>query len=183
MPYIDHILQETLRMYPTLSNLTRRTMNDYQVPGTNDVIQKGLMVVIPIFAIQRDSRYYADPEKFSPDRFDGEEAKQRNSMLWLPFGEGPRSCIAARFGMMQARIGLVTILNNFEVSIGERTEITYEPNPLALTPKGGIYLKFKAINPNAFNMNVQKSLKRSEPLAHIVLHSLSSMGLVAPILR
>ncbi|XP_055304976.1 probable cytochrome P450 6a13 [Sitodiplosis mosellana] len=62
MPYIDHILQETLRMYPPLSNLNRKTMNDYQVPGSNHVIRKGLMVMIPIFAIQRDSQYYPDPE-------------------------------------------------------------------------------------------------------------------------
>lgn len=117
------------------------------MPGTKDIIQKGLSVVIPIFAIQRDAQYYPDPEKFNPDRFDGEEAKERNPMLWLPFGEGPRNCIGLRFGMMQARIGLVTLLNNFEVSLCSKTAIplVYEPKPLILTPKGGIYLKFKAI--------------------------------------
>lgn len=118
------------------------------MPGTNHVIQKGLPIVIPVFAIQRDAQYYPDPEKFNPARFEGEEAKQRNAMLWLPFGEGPRNCIGLRFGMMQARIGLVTLLKNFEVTICSKTDIplSFEPKPLILTPKGGIYLKFKAIN-------------------------------------
>lgn len=110
------------------------------------MIEKGQSIVVPIFAIQRDAQYYPDPEKFDPSRFESDEA--RHNMSWLPFGEGPRNCIGLRFGMMQARIGLLTLLNNFEVSLCSKTKIPldFEPHPLMLTPKGGIYLKFKAVN-------------------------------------
>lgn len=45
-------------------------------------------MIIPAFAIQRDPEYYPDPEKFDPERFSSEEFHKRDSMTWLPFGEG-----------------------------------------------------------------------------------------------
>lgn len=115
------------------------------MPGTNHVIQRGTSVFIPIYAIQHDTRYYPDPNKFDPDRFNDE--KLRNAIQWLPFGLGPRNCIGVRFGMMQTRVALVIVLNNFKVSLCSKTDVplAFEPRQFILTPKNGIYLKFKAI--------------------------------------
>lgn len=134
-------------MYPPLPTLHRNTRNAYTVPGTNDVIEKGTAIIIPVMAIQHDPEYYPEPEKFNPDRFESEAIKQRDSMTWLSFGDGPRNCIGLRFGMMQARIGLVTILNNFEISLGSKTTVplVIEAKPIILSPDGGVYLKFKSI--------------------------------------
>lgn len=88
-----HLFLETLRKYPPLAFLNRKTQNDYNIPGTKDVIEKGTSIIIPILAIQRDPQYYPNPEKFDPDRFD---AKNRDAMTWLPFGDGPRNCIGLR---------------------------------------------------------------------------------------
>ena len=81
---------ETLRKYPPLPTLHRNTRNAYKVPGTNDIIDKGVEIIVPTYAIQHDPEFYPEPENFDPNRFDGEAAKQRNFMTWLPFGEGPR---------------------------------------------------------------------------------------------
>lgn len=66
----------------------RRPKNDYTVPGTDHVIEKGIGLMIPVLSIQHDPEYFPDPEKFDPSRFEGEEAKKRDLMTWLPFGEG-----------------------------------------------------------------------------------------------
>ena len=136
-----------MRKYPPVANLNRRTKNDYHVPGTKIVLEKGLSVIIPAYAIQRDPENYPEPEKFNPDRFEPEEVKKRDAMTWLPFGDGPRNCIGLRFGMMQARIGLVTLLNNFEFELGSKTTVplTFEHNQFILSPVGGVYLKLKSI--------------------------------------
>lgn len=87
---------ETLRKYPPLATLNRNTKNTYKVPGTNDVIEKGTPIIIPLYAIHQDPEYYPEPEKFNPDRFSDEAVKQRDAMAWLPFGDGPRNCIGMK---------------------------------------------------------------------------------------
>ncbi len=99
----------------------RKAKEDYQIAETNTIIEKGKIVFIPIHAIHHDPEYYPNPDKFDPDRFNCDEKKKRDAIAWLPFGDGPRNCIGIRFGMMQTRIGLVMLLNNFEFSIKSKT--------------------------------------------------------------
>lgn len=65
----------------------------------------------------------------------------------LPFGDGPRNCIGLRFGMMQARIGLVTLLNHFDISVVKNTKIPFRFNARSFvtTPDGGMHLKLKRV--------------------------------------
>lgn len=123
--------------------LNRSAKNTYKIPGTDDVIEKGRTVFIPVYSIQHDPKYFPDPEKFDPNRFHSEEAQKRDNMTWLPFGEGPRNCIGQRFGMMQARIGLVMLLNSFEFALCSKTSIPleFEPSSFILSAKTGIFLK------------------------------------------
>ena len=86
-------IPETLRKYPPLTVLLRRSTEKYTFSGTNVTIPKGVKVWIPIYSIQRDANYYPDPETFYPERFDKEFTKSRHPMLYLPFGSGPRNCI------------------------------------------------------------------------------------------
>lgn len=85
------VKSETLRKYAAAGTLTKETKNDYQIPGTDIVIEKGVSVMIPIRAIHHDPEYYPNPDQFDPDRFESEEKKKRNPMAWLPFGDGPRN--------------------------------------------------------------------------------------------
>lgn len=72
-------------------------------------------------------------------------------MTWLAFGDGPRNCIALRFGMMQLRIGLVILLNSFEFSLGARMQgpPTFNVKAYMTVPEGGVYLKLKPISMSA----------------------------------
>lgn len=82
--------------YPSVGYLIRDTKSNYKVPNSNIVIEKGVNIMISVYAIHHDPEYYPDPEKFNPDRFESEEVKKRNPMTWLPFGDGPRNCIGSR---------------------------------------------------------------------------------------
>ena len=72
--------------------LVRKCVKDYQIPDTNLVIEKGVEIIIPAFAIQRDEKYYENPNKFDPERFNEENSAGKNivNRPYLPFGEGPR---------------------------------------------------------------------------------------------
>lgn len=137
-----------MRKYPPGPDLTRLCENDYHVPGTDIIIEKGTTVIIPVRAIHYDPEFYPNPEKFDPNRFESEEKKKRDAMTWLPFGEGPRNCLGYRFGIMQMKIGLVTLLSNFTFSFGPKTAvpIVYSKSAIVLTPEN-IFLKVESLKP------------------------------------
>lgn len=121
---------------------------DYKVPSTNTVLEKGTTVLIPVLAFHRDPAIYPDPEKFDPDRFTKENIATRHPYAWIPFGKGPRDCVGMRFGMMQTRLGIATVLNNFTVSPSGRTPIPikFQPDATLITPEGGMHLNIEPLD-------------------------------------
>uniref|UniRef100_A0A1L8E431 Putative cytochrome n=1 Tax=Nyssomyia neivai TaxID=330878 RepID=A0A1L8E431_9DIPT len=148
LKYLDRVIQETLRKYPIVDNLMRVATNDYNVPGTKHVIPKGMGILIPVYGIHRDPEIYPNPERFDPDRFTDENIKQRHPMAWLPFGEGPRICVGMRFGLMQTRVGLATILSKYRLKATQKTPIpmTYAPLSAFISPPGGMWLKIEKLS-------------------------------------
>ncbi|XP_043471294.1 probable cytochrome P450 6a14 [Leptopilina heterotoma] len=141
------VFQETLRMYPPITVLMRKATENYTFTDYNVTLRKGDKVWIPIYGIHRDSKYHPNPDTFDPDRFKDEEVSTRHPMVFLPFGDGPRNCIGARFAVYQTKVGLMTILKNYRVDVCEKTTIPYvnHQSSFLLQPKDGIYLKFKKI--------------------------------------
>lgn len=103
--------------------------------------------MVPVYAIHHDAEWYPEPEMFDPNRFLPNEAQKRHPMSFLSFGEGPRNCIGIRFAKMQARVGLITLLKNFEISTCSKSVVplVFSTKMFALSPQGGIFLKFKDI--------------------------------------
>lgn len=131
-----------------MPHLNRQALVDYQVPGNPKyVIKKGMPVLIPAHAIHYDPALYPEPEKFDPERFSSVNGKQRDSVEWLPFGDGPRNCIGMRFGLMQTRVGLAYLLRNFKFSVCEQTEmpLVWDKTSFILCTKNGIFLKVQKI--------------------------------------
>lgn len=92
LPYLEACINETLRLYPVLGVITREVMHDYVLP-TGLHLQKGLPIHIPVYHLQRDPKYFPEPEVFRPERFLGEERKKIKQCTFIPFGEGPRICL------------------------------------------------------------------------------------------
>lgn len=63
-------------------------MKDYQIPGTQHIIEKGTSVLIPVLGLQYDDKFYPNPTKFDPDRFEGATFKYRADRPFLGFGDG-----------------------------------------------------------------------------------------------
>ncbi|CAD7079510.1 unnamed protein product [Hermetia illucens] len=142
MVYIDRIISETLRKYPAAPVLIRNCTQDFNVPDSDVIIEKGTRVAISAYSIHHDPEIYENPEVFDPERFSPEQIKNRHPVAFLGFGDGPRNCVGLRFGRMQSRIGLVTLLKNYRFRPCEETPTSLEyveGNPL-LSLKHGIHL-------------------------------------------
>lgn len=146
MEYLDKTVAETLRKYPPLTFLNRECNKDYPIPGTHVTVEKGIHIVIPVEAIHHDPQYFPEPDRFDPERFSEEAKSSRHHYVYLPFGEGPRICIGMRFGLIQTKVGLVSVLSNYEVSVCEKTSIPLkiDPKQFLNTPTGGIWLQIRS---------------------------------------
>lgn len=150
MPYLDCVINETLRLYPPVTVLQRKVDRDYRVPNHDFTFEQKENIRIPIYSIQRDSEYFEKPLEFIPERFDEENIHKIRPFTFLPFGDGPRICIGNRFGMMQTRIGIITLLKNFEFALSNKMLKELQMSPLAptMSPKDGMWLNFKQLKKN-----------------------------------
>lgn len=88
MPYLDQVINETLRLYPPVSLLQRKVVKPYKVPGTQCVLSPGFVVFISVYGVQRDEKYFENPSKFYPERFSSENLHKIQPFSFIPFGEG-----------------------------------------------------------------------------------------------
>ncbi|CAD7079497.1 unnamed protein product [Hermetia illucens] len=148
MIYIEQIINEALRKYPPVTFLIRKTARDYQLPHSKAVIEKGTEIFIPAYGVHHDPEIYPNPEIFDPERFSADEVKRRHPMSFLAFGDGPRNCVGLRFGKMQAKVGLIALIKNYQFAPCSKTSIrlTFDPLKAALTPKGGMFLDVQKVD-------------------------------------
>ncbi|XP_001948421.1 cytochrome P450 6k1 [Acyrthosiphon pisum] len=145
--YTNMVLEETARKYSIAFNLMRVATKTYTLPDESFVIEKGQKLIIPMFSIHRDPKYYPDPLRFDPERFSTEQKSQRPNGIYMPFGDGPRLCIGKRFAESEMKLVLSNVLSKFEVLPCEKTEIPVNIRSMSgfITPKNGIVLKFRPI--------------------------------------
>ncbi|XP_024874731.1 probable cytochrome P450 6a13, partial [Temnothorax curvispinosus] len=114
MPYLTKVINETLRKYPPLPMLNHICTKNINLPTTNIHLPKGTSIFIPILRLHWDPSIYPDSDKFDPERFNADEKARMHPYAYLPFGEGPRICIGARFGHVQTKVGLVSLLFKYK---------------------------------------------------------------------
>lgn len=137
-----------MRKYPPVPALLRSTTKDYKIDGTKLVLKAGSRVLIPALGFHHDPEIYSNPHNFDPDRFTPEESAKRNPYAFMAFGDGPRNCIGKRFGMMQAKLGLASLIRDFKFNLSEKVELPlkFRTESFVLTTTNGLWLKIKKIH-------------------------------------
>ncbi|XP_053606786.1 cytochrome P450 6B2-like [Plodia interpunctella] len=147
MKYLEMAFYEGSRMYPSVAYLVRMcTVPEYTFPELNLTINDGVKVFIPVAAYHNDEKYFSNPEVFNPERFRYGIKEDVKKGIYMPFGDGPRSCIGTRLGMMQAMAGLAAVLQKFTVEPAACSKRIPDPDPAGIITEGflsGLPLKFK----------------------------------------
>lgn len=92
MPYLDMVICETLRRWPTFAFFERICKRPYVIVNSNDTkveLQRGDFLIIPTYAIHNDENYYRKPIKFEPERFSQTNRQQIRAGTYFPFGMEP----------------------------------------------------------------------------------------------
>ncbi|KAH8254115.1 hypothetical protein KR032_008560, partial [Drosophila birchii] len=147
LSYTKQVLNETLRLHTPHPFLLRRATKDFELPRSVFVIARGNNILIPTAAIHRDPEIYENPERFDPDRFAESARQSRPPAAFLPFGDGLRGCIAARFAEQQLLVGLVALLEHHRFAPCAETAIPmeYDKRRLLLMPKTDIRLSVELV--------------------------------------
>ena len=90
-------------------------------------IPKGMIVTAPIYAIHHDPKIWPEPEKFNPYRFTPEEKAKHGSYDWMPFGAGPRNCLAMRLALMEVKIAVAYLVRKYKFVRSVDTEVSKKP--------------------------------------------------------
>lgn len=116
------VLDETLRLHPTLPFISRGPKEDTLLGGRY-LVPRGQPVALLLSAIQRDPEVWPEPLRFDPERFLPERARKRPASAYKPFGVGRRTCLGRSFALVEATLALAMIVKRFEFD---------DPGPLRL---------------------------------------------------
>ena len=111
LPYSLQVIEEALRLYPPAWSISREPLSADQLGEY--MVRPGQIIYIAIYNLHHHPRYWADPERFDPERFSPAGQEQWPKHAYLPFGAGPRMCIGRPFGLAEAQLALAAMLGRF----------------------------------------------------------------------
>jgi cytochrome P450 len=140
LPYTENVLAESLRLYPPAWAMGRYARNDFALGEY--FLPARTTVLISQFVTHRDPRFFPDPLRFDPDRFNVEGKARRTKFTYFPFGAGARQCIGESFAWMEGVLILATLAQKWKLRLAPGHKV--EPQPLiTLRPKYGMQMRIE----------------------------------------
>ena len=116
LPYTAMLVNEVLRLYPPAWGIAREAVQDCEIAGYR--IPKGSIVLMSQAVVQRDPRYFANPDSFLPERWANGLMSQLPKYAYFPFGGGQRLCIGNTFALMESVLLVATIAQRYRFTPG-----------------------------------------------------------------
>lgn len=134
LTFIDQVLRETLRLWPTAPAFAMTPKTRTTFAGTEVNPGDSLLVLVPM--LHRDPTVWSgDVERFDPERFAPGKIEAIPPNAWKPFGTGERACIGRPFAMQEATLVLAMLLQRFDLIPSDNYQLTVKET-LTLKPDG-----------------------------------------------
>jgi cytochrome P450 len=142
LPFTRQVVAESMRLYPPAWAIGRQAKEPVEIGGF--VLPQGAVVLICPWVVHRDARWWPDPERFDPDRWDDNVASaagsQRPRWSYFPFGGGSRSCIGEAFAWMEAVLVTATVAQQWRVEPASSRHPRLRPT-ITLRPDGPLKMR------------------------------------------
>jgi len=141
LPYLEQVLQESLRIYSPIHSLSRVASEDCPVGGFT--LRKDSTAVVSLYATHRLPEYWPDPERFDPERFTPQACAGRYSLAYIPFAVGHRNCIGGTLAMVEGKLILAQVAQRYllDVEPGQRVEAMAATT---MRPRYGMRMRVRA---------------------------------------
>ena len=137
IPYLDAVVNESLRIHPVLPDLARKLRKDTELMGCK--LKAGTAVGAVAFLTHRDPEIYEDPDEWIPERFLDHKF---SPFEFYPFGGGNRRCIGAAFASFEAKVVLGTLLSAYHFELLDNRPLSVERRHITLMPRGGVRMRY-----------------------------------------
>lgn len=116
LPYLEATLAEVLRLRPPAPlGLPHKALVDTTLNGYN--IPKDTTLIVNLWAIHHDPKYWESPTKFDPNRFLDNNGNVLNpaSLSYLPFSAGRRVCLGELMAKAELFLFVSQLLHQFKI--------------------------------------------------------------------
>jgi cytochrome P450 len=142
LPYLEMVMDETLRLYPPAWIGPRRAVREFEFAG--HTVPADAYVNYCSWASHRLPEVFPDPEAFVPERFEPERKAALPRGAYVPFGGGRRICIGKRFGQTEVKLVSAMLLSRYRLELlpAHRMHVRQMPT---LSPEGGLPVRVRAL--------------------------------------
>jgi len=125
LPFLEQVITESMRLYPPAWIIGRRAIEEH--PVGDYVLPARSLVVISPYVLQRDARFFPEPERFDPDRWTPGFKADLAPFAYCPFGGGTRRCIGESFAWMELMLVTATIAQRWRLRLVPGHEVVPQP--------------------------------------------------------
>ncbi|HEV7398307.1 MAG TPA: cytochrome P450 [Pyrinomonadaceae bacterium] len=131
----EKVLSESMRLYPPAWAIGRMAQVECEIGGY--FIPKRSLVLMSQFVMHRDARFFVEPNRFDPERWQPEARDARPQFSYFPFGGGNRRCIGEGFAWMEGILLLATLAQRWRMHLDPNHHVEVRP-VITLRPKHGM---------------------------------------------
>lgn len=136
LSFTQNVIWESMRLFPPAYVIGRQVNEKVNIGGYQ--MKKSEMVLMSQYVMHRDPKFFDQPDKFIPERFENNFVKSLPTFAYFPFGGGPRVCVGNHFSLMEGVLALACIVQEFRVKMAPNHH-QVKPQPLiTLRPKHGL---------------------------------------------
>lgn len=118
------VVLEALRLYPPTTGVNRQATAPVTLGGYD--FEPGDRFMLPQWVVHRDERFWDQPERFDPARWEGDA--DRPEFAYFPFSGGPRTCVGNDFARQELVVALATILDRVALEVALDGPLRFEPS-------------------------------------------------------
>lgn len=133
--YAENVVLESMRLYPPAYVIGRENLEACEVGSF--FAPCGTTMLMSQWVVQRDSRFFEEPERFRPERWAEGLAQRLPKYAYFPFGGGPRLCIGNTFALMETVLVLATLARRYRFTLAPGHAVVVLPT-FTLRPANGI---------------------------------------------